>query len=61
MDNDYVKFYNSKDVMKMLKIGNRACLELFHREDFPAVKIGRAFCVEKNAFKDYVSSRRILA
>lgn len=33
--NTYPKFYTTADVMKILRIGNRACLDLFHRADFP--------------------------
>lgn len=29
MGEDYLNFLSTKDVMKMLKIGNKACLELW--------------------------------
>jgi len=43
----------AKDVMKILKIGNKACLELFHRKDFPCMKIGRAFGITEENFIEY--------
>lgn len=61
MENKYIEFYTTSDVMKMMKIGNKACLELFHQENFPCVKFGRAFLISKDAFKEYMSTRRILA
>lgn len=61
MDNEVNGFYTTADVMKMMKIGNKSCLELFHQKDFPCIKVGRAFLISKNAFWDYVSARRILA
>ena len=42
-----------------LKIGNKACLELFHREDFPCIKIGKSFLIAVSAFNEYVSTRRV--
>ena len=55
----YPRFLSTKDVMKILKIGNKACLELFHRKDFPSVKIGRAFKVSEDSFIEYFKTRRI--
>lgn len=55
----YPKFYTTTDVMKTLRIGNRACLDLFHRADFPCVKIGRAFKISEENFKEYFSTRRV--
>ena len=55
----YPKFYTTADVMKILKIGNRACLELFHRSDFPCVKVGRAYKISEDNFREYLSTRRV--
>ena len=57
--NSYPKFYTTADVMKILKIGNRACLDLFHRADFPCVKVGRAFKISEDNFREYFSTRRV--
>ena len=46
----YPKFYTTADVMKILKIGNRACLDLFHRADFK---------ISEENFKEYFSTRRV--
>lgn len=59
INNTYPKFYTASDVMKILKIGNRAYLDLFHREDFPCVKVGRAFKISEENFKEYFSTRRV--
>lgn len=57
--NAYPKFYTTADVMKILKIGNRACLDLFHMADFPCVKVGRAFKISEENFREYFSTRRV--
>ena len=49
----------TKDVMKILKIGNKACLELFHKNDFPCMKIGRAFGITEENFIEYFKTRRV--
>ena len=54
-----VKFYTTADVRRMLGIGNKTCLELFHRKDFPCIKFGKSFKVAVNAFNEYVSTRRV--
>lgn len=56
---NYPRFLTTKDVMKILKIGNRTCLELFHREDFPCIKIGRAYKITDENFKEYFKKRRV--
>lgn len=59
MNFDDPGFYTTADIRRILCIGNKTCLELFHREDFPCIKIGKAFKVSKEAFKQYVNTRRI--
>ena len=58
MENE-VKFYTTADVRRILGIGNRTCLDLFHRSDFPCIKFGKSFKVTVNAFNEYVSTRRV--
>ncbi len=55
----YPKFFTTTDVMKILKIGNKACLELFHRKDFPCTKVGRAFKISEENFREYFKTRRV--
>ena len=55
----YPKFFTTTDVMKILKIGNKACLELFRRKDFPCVKVGRAFKISEENFREYFKTRRV--
>ena len=47
-------FLETKDIRKALKIGNQTCLDLFHKKDFPAKKIGKSWLVMEEAFKDYL-------
>ena len=55
------QFYTTADIRRLLKIGNKKCLELFHRSDFPCVKFGKSFLITVEAFNNYVSSRRVFS
>lgn len=33
-----INFLETKDIKEALKIGNKTCLDLFHRDDFPSKK-----------------------
>lgn len=46
-------FLETKDIRKSLKIGNQTCLDLFHKKDFPAKKIGKSWLVMEEDFKNY--------
>lgn len=54
-----MKFYSTADVRRILGIGNKTCLELFHRRDFPCIKVGKAFKISVSAFEEYFSTRRV--
>ena len=58
MEND-IDFYTTADVRRILGIGNKTCLDLFHRKDFPCIKIGKSFKVAVKAFNEYVCTRRV--
>jgi len=59
MENKIQTFLSTFDVMRVLGIGNKTCLELFHRKDFPCVKIGRAYKISTENFKEYFKTRRV--
>ena len=46
MENE-IKFYTTADVRRILGIGNKTCLELFHRYDFPCIKFERRIVINK--------------
>ena len=60
MENE-IKFYTTADVRRILEIGNKTCLDLFHRSDFPCIKVGKSFKVTVSSFNEYVSTRRVLS
>ena len=60
MENE-IKFYTTADVRRILGIGNKTCLDLFHRSDFPCIKVGKSFKVAVISFNEYVSTRRVLS
>ena len=53
------RFFTTSDVRKILKIGNKACLELFHRKDFPCERVGKSFKISEENFKEYFKTRRV--
>lgn len=57
-DNNLV-FYNTKDVASVLGCSVPTARQIFHRADFPTIKVGKNFRVEKSAFEKWASERRI--
>ncbi len=55
----YRNFLTTTNVMKILKMGNKACLELFHRKDFLCMKIERTFKISEENFIEYFKTRQI--
>ena len=60
MENE-IKFYTTADVRRILGIGNKTCLDLFHCSDFPCIKVGKSFKVAVSSLNEYVSTRRVLS
>lgn len=56
-----IVFLETKDIRKSLNIGNQTCLELFHKKDFPARKIGKSWLVMEESFKEYFKFVEIVA
>ena len=59
--NNEINFYTTTDIRRILGIGNKTCLDLFHRADFPCVRIGKSFKITKEKFNEYVSTRRVFS
>ncbi len=53
--------YSPKDVRKLLHLGNSKCLELFNLEDFPSIRIGRAFGGKADCLERFLSQKHVLA
>jgi len=58
---DNIVMYSPKDVSKLLHLGNTKCLELFNSEDFPSIKIGRAFWVKADCLEQFLSKKQVLS
>ncbi len=58
-NNELTVFYNTKKVAQMLGCSIPTARQLFYRRDFPALKIGKNYKVEKNAFEKWCSERRV--
>lgn len=52
--------YSREDVCNLLNLGTKKGLQLFHKDDFPAIKIGRSWWVEETALLEYVKNRHIM-
>lgn len=57
---DNIVMYSPEDVRKLLHLGNTKCLELFNSEDFPSIKIGRAFWVKADCLERFLSERHVI-
>ena len=47
-----------EDVKNNLHIGRNKVYQIFARKDFPALKLGRKFCVDKDAFEEWKKTSR---
>lgn len=59
MEKEEIRFYTTADVRRILGIGNKTCLDLFHRADFPCIKVGKSFKIAVESFNEYVSTRKV--
>lgn len=58
MEENKIIFYNTKEVADVLNCSIPTARQLFHRPDFPALKIGKNFRVERSALEKWASERR---
>ncbi|MBE6816480.1 MAG: helix-turn-helix domain-containing protein [Ruminococcaceae bacterium] len=56
---DELVFLTPMDVSKIIGCSVQAARELFYREDFPTIKVGKNLKVMKSAFVDWCRSRRV--
>ena len=54
-----IVFLTPMEVSKIIGCSVQAARELFYREDFPTIKVGKNFKVMKSAFIDWCRSRRV--
>ena len=54
-----IKLYSTDDVCKLLHIGKQKCLQLFHSDEFPSIKIGRKFWVKADCLNEFLSHKRL--
>lgn len=50
-----LEFWTLRDVEEILQIGRIAALALFKSKEFPGLKLGRRYRVEKKAFEKWCS------
>lgn len=58
-DSPRTVFYTTKQLAEILGCSIPTARQLFYRRDFPALKIGKNYKVEKNAFEKWCSERRV--
>ena len=54
-----IQILTTADVRKLLKIGNKTCLELFHIKDFSCQKFGRAYKITEENLREYLKTRHV--
>ena len=54
-----IVFLTPMDVAKIIGCSVQAARELFYREDFPTIKVGKNFKVMKSVFVDWCRERRV--
>lgn len=47
-----------KDIQKILRIGRDRAYALMRSKSFPSIKIGRTYCVEEEALKEWLKKNR---
>ena len=55
---DYITFYNTMDVAKMLGCSPPVARAIMYRADFPLLKVGKSLKVSKPAFEEWASKRQ---
>lgn len=55
---EYITFYNTLDVAKMLGCSPPVARAIMYRADFPLVRVGKALKVSKHAFEEWASKRQ---
>lgn len=53
-----MEFYNEKEIQDILKIGPKAVHALFLNNDFPGIKVGKSYRVERHAFEEWVKNTK---
>ena len=57
-EKEYITFYNTLDVAKMLGCTPPVARAIMYRADFPLIRVGKALKVSKPAFEEWASKRR---
>lgn len=57
--NEELKFLTTNDVAKALKCSLPAARAIMMRADFPLIRVGKNFKVNKNAFMEWSNKRRV--
>ena len=55
---DNLQFLTTKEVAAALGCSIPTARQLFHRPDFPALKVGKNFRVERSALEKWAAERR---
>lgn len=55
-----IEFLTQKDVGNLLGLSSTTVWKLFHAEDFPFIKIGGKYLVEKNALVSFLNQKQAI-
>ncbi len=59
-EKDYITFYNTTDIAKMLGCSPPVARAIMYRADFPLIRVGKALKVSKPAFEAWTLQNRTL-
>lgn len=57
-EKEYITFYNTMDIAKMLGCSPPVARAIMYRADFPLIRVGKALKVSKHAFEEWASKNR---
>lgn len=52
------RFYSTEEVQKLFGFGRNKTLALIKSEDFPVIKIGRAYYVDSEKLEEWITAHR---
>ncbi|MFW6025561.1 MAG: helix-turn-helix domain-containing protein [Candidatus Woesearchaeota archaeon] len=48
---------NAKDLKRILRVNMNHVYSLFHRDNFPNIKLGKRYVIEKNTFRKWLNNQ----
>lgn len=56
--NDVPDIMDARDISNYLRVNVNKAYHLFHREDFPSMKLGKRYIIPKNKFLEWLDKQK---